>query len=93
MADALERMATADEHRNELLVADATERRASWAESEARQERALAQLHVSPVDWLTDPDYDRLYWAIARARGRSGGSTSDDEAFGQAIIAELRGMV
>jgi hypothetical protein len=42
------------------------------------------------VTWLEDPDYDRLYWAIAGARGRAHGSTTEDEELGRAIIAELR---
>jgi hypothetical protein len=29
--------------------------------------------------WLQDPEYDRLYWAIAELRGREGGSTTEDE--------------
>jgi hypothetical protein len=90
-AKALERMAAADEHRNELLVADREERRAAWAASEERTER-MAQL-LNPVDWLADPDHDRLYWAIARANGRPGGSTGEDEILARGIIAELRRMV
>jgi flagellar motility protein MotE (MotC chaperone) len=39
--NALERMADADEKRNELLEADRAERRLSWAESETRQDDRL----------------------------------------------------
>ena len=90
--EALERIADADDRRNELLVADAAERRESWARAEERQERALAAIRIHPADWLADSEHDRLYWAIARARGRPSGSTVEDEALARAIIAELREM-
>lgn len=41
IANALERMAAADERRNELLEADRAERRLSWAETERRQDERL----------------------------------------------------
>ena len=44
VAKALERMAAADERRNELLVADAKERRESWAAHEARQAEAIERI-------------------------------------------------
>lgn len=53
----------------------------------------LYDLQQDPVAWLEDGEYDRLYWAIARARGRAGGSTTEDEREARAIIAELRKMV
>lgn len=58
-----------------------------------RLERMLQPVDdPDPVQWLSDADYDRLYWAIARARGHAGGSTSEDEADARAILAELESI-
>ena len=51
--NALERMAAADERRNELLEADAAVRDAKWAESERRQDERLAIIAALP-----EPDGD-----------------------------------
>lgn len=54
-----------------------------------RLERMLQPVDdPKPVAWLADGEYDRLYWAIARARGHES-STSEDEADAQVILAEL----
>lgn len=58
---------------------------------EKRLERMLQPVDdPSPVAWLEDGEHDRLYWAIARARGRAGGSTTEDEQDARAILDELR---
>lgn len=57
-----------------------------------RLERMLQPVSdPDPVQWLSDADYDRLYWAIARARGHES-STSEDEADARAILAELESI-
>jgi hypothetical protein len=45
---------------------------------------------TDPIEWLEDPEYDRLRWAIARSRGHHGGSTEKDEQEAAAIIDALR---
>jgi hypothetical protein len=90
IAEALERIAAADEHRNELLVADAAERRASWAESEARQERALEALtHGQGTDRLEVLEAAlRRLDAIARVEPRNAtGDVEFTEALRQSFIA------
>lgn len=48
IAAALERMADADERRNELLVADAEARRLAWQEEQDTQARRWAELAPAP---------------------------------------------
>lgn len=58
-----------------------------------RLERVLQPVDdPKPVDWLADPEYDRLRWAIARAQGRPGGSTTEDEDLGAKILDELEAI-
>jgi hypothetical protein len=48
MAEALERMAAADERRNELIEAESSVRGAAWEESERRQDERLAMITSLP---------------------------------------------
>lgn len=58
-----------------------------------RLERVLQPVDdPKPVDWLRDPEYDRLRWAYARAMGRPGGTTTEDEEFVQKLLDELEAI-
>jgi hypothetical protein len=90
-AEHLERIAAADDRRNERLVEDLAERRRSWAESQDRDAERFAILKVHPVDWLMDGAHGRLASAVARARGHAD-PTLDDEAFAGWVASALREM-
>ena len=42
------------------------------------------------IEWLTDPEHDRLRWAIARLRGHAGGPERADEQEAFELASFLR---
>lgn len=56
-ASALERLAAAEERRNQILEAEAAERRASWEQMRADQDAVLERLvpEFVPAASITDP--------------------------------------
>ena len=63
-----------------------------WANVKPPAIQFLSPLETAKIalDWLADPEYDRLPWALATFRGHGAGPDHDDEADARIIIGYLR---
>jgi hypothetical protein len=95
IADALERIAAADERRNELLVEDRDERREKWAEEQKLMGERWAQIEQMPAsppieiskagsnewrDYAGDESLEAGRY-LARAKARGGGTPGPTSEF------------